>query len=759
MKSQSPTAPVSPWGLLWKLGLNAYLLSAAGVVMALAFIQSALRLSPAQLLEGLIALVLFGIPMTLINFLNGLVLIQPIYRFLDDLKQGNPPSPPQAIAVHQAVFRFAFACSIFSAALWYLGAAGIGLWAWFRADLDALQSVGFIIAGASIGSLTSVFNFFSVRRTLRPVQVLLREYLPSDDPGLLARPIMFRRKMAFSFTYLIVSVLASMTFELYYFQHWALLDQGLEEARKLVAQANQDQPPGQPPALDTRTGFGFRVRLFAWDAAGQVTAPDLIPAELARLRQSRYLLGRRADAEAHPLTARMTGWLQRLVLDPDHHLTRVEGQALDYLLPAPSPDGRGIGAVVELLPSASSLRRYPSVIRLLINYPGSTLAAFILSCLAFTLILTYLIIGDVAGPLRRLQATARAIREGDLNARCPVETNDEIGLLILDFNRTADRLAAKVNESEQLVAAVREATRQLGSNSGRIVEIATDQATGATEQAASIQQVSSTSEQIAATLKLISENARSVERVAGQTLEACRHGSEDIGAIVAGMDRLNSRVREIANEMLRLQEHALKIETILDLIREVSEKTNMISLNASIEAAAAGEAGRRFSIIAGEVRELAEQIGSSIREIQEMISLLQQATNRAIMVTEEGTKQVDLSHRVVGQVGRSFQNLTALADETASAAKEISLSSSQQTSAGEHLAATIAEINEVARSFVQSAREIESSTLELNRLAEHLRQMVGQDGNQAGGAPDFVPRFSPSPARKEDSHDQQSTQS
>src|SRR4030042_4968328 len=204
--------------------------------------------------------------------------------------------------------------------------------------------------------------------------------------------------------------------------------------------------------------------------------------------------------------------------------------------------------------------------------------------------------------------------------------------------------------------------------------------------------------------------------------------------------------------MLRLQEHALRIATVAALIREVSEKTNMISLNASIEAAAAGETGRGFNIIAGEVRDLAERIGSSIREIQEMISLLQQATNRAIMVTEEGAKQVDTTHLVAGKVGNSFQALTGLAEETATAAKEISLSSSQQTSAGEHLAATIAEINEVARSFVESARALESSTLELNRLAETLGQLVGPNGDQERREPDFVPSFSAvfSPGPKED---------
>jgi len=755
LEPAAKTPALSPFRLLFRMGVNALLLAGAGIVMAGTFIQSALRLSPAQLVETLVCLVVIGVPFNLLNFLNGYLAVRPIYRFLAEYQQGRRPSPAEAVVLHQALFRFAVSCSLISGILWYLGAAGLGIWALFRMDLQPMEIIGFFIAGASIGSLTSIFNFFQIRRLLRPVQEILHADLPQDDPALLSHTLTFRRKMSFAFAYLIVSILASMVFELYFSQERAGMAPGLEQARQWAVSAGQTQPP----ILATQTGFGFRVRLFARDGSGRVKAPDLSPGEINLLLESRYLLGRRGYEAAHPLLARLTRGVALLVLEPDHHPTRIAGRTLDYLLPAPAPDGSLIGAVVERLPAPSSIREYNSVLLFLFNHPTVNLAAFVLACLGFTLLLTYLIIADVSEPLGRLQAVARSIQQGDLNARAVCQTDDEIGLLILDFNRMADRLAEKVHESERLVAAVRDATQQLGTNSGKIVDIATDQATGATEQAASIQQVSATSEQIAATLKMISENARSVERVAAQTLEACRHGREDIAAIIGGMDRINSRVREIADQMLHLQEHALKIETILDLIREVSEKTNMISLNASIEAAAAGEAGRRFTIIAGEVRELAEQIGSSIREIQEMISLLQQATNRAIMVTEEGTKQVDLSHAAAGQVGKSFQTLTALAEETATAAKEISLSSSQQTSAGEHLAATISEINEVARSFVQGAREIESSTLELNRLAEHLRQMVGPNGDQDRSSPDFVPRLSPLPAPKEDHDDQQSTQS
>jgi len=755
MEPKPETASLSPWPIMMRLGLYAWVLSSIGVVIALVFIQSALRLSPAQLLEALIGMILIFLPLIGLDLAAGYWSFQPVHRFLNQLKQNQPPSPAEAVAVHHRAFRFASFSSVVSAGGWYSGSAGVGIWGFLRVDLSLFDILAFVAAGAFLGSLTSIFNFFLVRRTLRPVHALLQPYLPQDDPNLLARPLTFRRKTAFSFTYLIISVLACMAFELYYFQRWALLDQGLAEARQQVAQAEFAQAQGQPPEL-VQSGFGYRVRLFAVDEAGRLQAGDLDPAESARLLESRYLLGRRAFEQTHPLRARMIGWLDRVVLEPDHHLTRLQGRALDCLLPGTNSDGRHWGAVVELLPRTGTAQQYPSLFHFLLNYPTSLLAVFIISCLGFTVLLAYLVIGDVAGPLRRLQATARAIQEGDLSARARFDTNDEIGLLILDFNRMADRLALKVRESESLVAALREATLHLGANTERIVDIATNQAAGATEQAASIQQVSSTSEQIAATLKLISESARSVERVAGQTLHACRQGQEDIGNIIGGMDRINSRVREIADEMIRLQEHALKIESILDLIREVSEKTNMISLNASIEAAAAGEVGRRFSIIAGEVRELAEQIAGSIRQIQDMISLLQQATNRAIMVTEEGSKQVDATHRVAGQVGNSFQSLTALAEETATAAQEISLSSTQQTSAGEHLAMTIAEINEVARSFVESAREIESSTLELNRLAETLRQMVGPNGDQERREPDFVPSFSAvfSPGPKEDRHDQ-----
>lgn len=756
MTEPQKTGALSPWNLMLRMGIYAAILSAIGIFIALLFIQSTLRLSPAQLLEGLSGMLVLWPPLLLLDILVGYRAFQPLRGFLQTLQLGSAPSAEEAPVVMRQCFRFPVITSLASAALWCIGAAAVGGWCRFRAELGWFDFLIFVASGVFLGALTSLFNFFLVRHLLRPVQELLKPFLPPAAPALLSPPLTLRRKLTFSFTYLILSVLAGMVIELYYFQQRAIWEQGVAEAGRLAAAAALAETKGRAPAVSAE-GFGYRVRLFQVNAVGDLQAGDLEPDLQIRLQESPYLLGQSAFAQAHPLRTKLTNLLSRIVLAPDYLLFRVPGRTLACLLPNSAGNPGVWGALVERVARPEpARRRYPSLLHFLVNHPTSLLAGFVFSCLGLALLLTYLIIMDVAGPLRRLQATARSLQEGALSVRARLDTNDEIGLLILDFNRMADRLALKVNESERLVAALREATRHLGANTERIVEIAAGQAAGATEQAASIQEVSSTSEEMAATLKVISESARGVEQVAGQTLLACRQGQEDLVNILAGMDRINSRVREIAQEMLHLQEHSLKIESILDLIREVAEKTNLISLNASIEAAAAGEAGRRFSIIANEVRELAEQTAGSIREIREMISLLQQATNRTIMVTEEGTKQADATHLAASQVNRSFQNLTALAEETAAAAKEIALSSSQQTSASEHLAATISEINTVARGFVDSAREIETSTFELNRLAETLRQMVGPNGDPKHRAPDFVPSFpaGESPDAKEKSHDQ-----
>jgi methyl-accepting chemotaxis protein len=215
-----------------------------------------------------------------------------------------------------------------------------------------------------------------------------------------------------------------------------------------------------------------------------------------------------------------------------------------------------------------------------------------------------------------------------------------------------------------------------------------------------------------------------VEDVAGKTLYACQRGQQEIQSVTESMVEVTGRVDTIAQKMLEFEERAREIESVLNLIRDVSEKTNMISLNASIESAAQGEAGVRFAIIAAEIRDLSERTVAATREIREMITMLQKSSSSAIIATEEGTKQVLTSQSKMARVSESFQNIIHLAGETARSAQEIAISSTQQTSASEHLAATIAEINEVAKNFVESANQIERNTAELNTMAEHIREII-----------------------------------
>jgi methyl-accepting chemotaxis protein len=184
--------------------------------------------------------------------------------------------------------------------------------------------------------------------------------------------------------------------------------------------------------------------------------------------------------------------------------------------------------------------------------------------------------------------------------------------------------------------------------------------------------------------------------------------------------------------MLQLGENSQKIGGIVDIIDEISDQTNLLSLNAAIEAAGAGEAGKRFSIVAGEVKRLAERTVDATGQIKGLIEQIQKASNATIMLTEEGTKGVDAASTRVARVSEALGGIIAMVQETTGAAREIKLSTQQQTTASEQMAETIAEVRDVAAQVAASAEETAQAIAELTGLAENLRELL-EDGLQEKG--------------------------
>ncbi len=343
----------------------------------------------------------------------------------------------------------------------------------------------------------------------------------------------------------------------------------------------------------------------------------------------------------------------------------------------------------------------------------------------------YLVVKHYMQPLLRLTQVARRIADGNLDEEVRVESRDEIGTLAEAFNKMTTvivkNLKVEIEKSNRLIVSIKDAIVHLSSSANQMMAISVQQSSGSSEQAAAVQEVTTTSEEIAITAKQITSNAVSVEKMAESTSQSCHVGTREVSNAINGMALLKSQVQSIAESMLKLGDNSQKIGGIVEIIDEISDQTNLLALNAAIEAAGAGEAGKRFAIVAQEVRRLAERTVEATRQIKSLIEEIQKSTNSTIMVTEEGTKAVDSAAHLVDKVQLSFGNIIGSVEETARSAKEITLSTQQQTSACEQMAETMTEVRDVAQQVAGSARETERAISEIIALTEKLQTLVEED--------------------------------
>jgi methyl-accepting chemotaxis protein len=362
---------------------------------------------------------------------------------------------------------------------------------------------------------------------------------------------------------------------------------------------------------------------------------------------------------------------------------------------------------------------------------GAMLVMLLISSLTI-----YLVVSRFIRPLLRLTQAARRIADGNLEEEVRVESNDEIGKLAEAINRMTTiivrNLKEEIEKSGRLLSSIKEATNHLSSSAAEMMAISAQQSSGATQQASAVQEVTTTSEEIAITAKHVMENARSVEAIADEANQNCVAGTSDVSNAIEGMARLKSQVQSIAESMLRLGDDSQKIGGIVEIIDEISDQTNLLALNAAIEAAGAGEAGKRFAIVAQEVKRLAERTVEATRQIKGLIEEIQKATTTTIMVTEEGTKAVDKASTLVDKVHDSFSGIMKMVEETSRTAKEITLSTQQQTLACEQMAETMAEVRDVARQVANSASETEKAVGEIMELTENMKQLMEEELQMKG---------------------------
>ncbi len=271
------------------------------------------------------------------------------------------------------------------------------------------------------------------------------------------------------------------------------------------------------------------------------------------------------------------------------------------------------------------------------------------------------------------------------------------------------------------------AVRHVQSSSSELQAAAGQQATGAKEQATAMTEITTTITELLATSRQISESARRVASVAADTAVAARSGDATVQHAQETVGSIRRQTDLIVGHMLELGRKSQQIGGVVDVVNELAEQTNILAINATIEAAGASEAGRRFAAVAEEIRKLADRVANSTKDIRGLIDEVRSAVNTTVMATESGSKAVDAGARQFADVAAAFSQIAALVSTTTEAAREIELSTKQQSTAVEQVNLAIANVAQATRESEASSGQTLQTASQLAEMSRGLARLVQRD--------------------------------
>lgn len=290
---------------------------------------------------------------------------------------------------------------------------------------------------------------------------------------------------------------------------------------------------------------------------------------------------------------------------------------------------------------------------------------------------------------------------------------------VAERSKIEDDLRAQAQEVIQGVGVVSEAV-------SRILTSMTQVVSGATETAASVTEAATTVEQVKQTSQLSNQRASDVTTIAERAVQVSQTGEQSVQEAIEGMTLVRDQMQSIAESVLKLGDQSRAIGEIITAVSELAEQSNLLAINAAIEAAKAGEHGKGFGVVAQEVKALAEQSKQATGQVRTMLEQIQRAANVAVMVTEQGTKSAESGVKQSIEAGESIRVLANSIAEAAGAVGQISASSQQQLIGMDQVATAMQDIKEGSQENVASMREIESSVQNLSEVGASLEALVSR---------------------------------
>jgi len=340
------------------------------------------------------------------------------------------------------------------------------------------------------------------------------------------------------------------------------------------------------------------------------------------------------------------------------------------------------------------------------------------AAITFALIISLFLIRSITLPLNRAVQVAERVAGGDLTTEVPVSGGtDEVAVLLQTFRRMVENLRSQT-------LAIREGVNVLAASAGEILASTSQIASGAAETATAVNETTVTVEEVKQTTQIASQKSRSVADSAQRSLQVSQQGRKSVEDAVQGMSRIREQMETMADCIVGLSEQSQTIGEIIATVNDLTEQSNILAVNAAIEAAKAGEHGKGFAVVAHEVRSLAEQSRQATSQVRTILNDIQKATNAAVMATEQGIKAVEAGEKQSVEAGEAIRVLSDSITESANASAQIAASSQQQMVGMDQVALAMENIKDASTMSVGSSQQAEQSAQNLHELGQKLKQLV-----------------------------------
>lgn len=350
-----------------------------------------------------------------------------------------------------------------------------------------------------------------------------------------------------------------------------------------------------------------------------------------------------------------------------------------------------------------------------------SIGATLLGILALSILLAWLVARTVTGPIRAVVDTIRDIAqgEGDLTRRLPILGKNEIGELSEWFNTFIGKLHG-------IICQVSGSSLQLASSSLQL-QMTTKQMTESIAQLSSQStSLATAGEEMSATSGDIANNCHHAAGNAGGATQKATQGAAVVGQSIAVMTSIAERVQNAASTVDALGVRSEQIGAIIGTIEDIADQTNLLALNAAIEAARAGEQGRGFAVVADEVRALAERTTRATKEIGEMIKAIQKETKDAVTSMEQSVTQVEQGTSHASESGRSLQEILEIINDVTEQISQIATAAEEQTATTREISSNVMNLNDLAKQNDRALSETAVAANDVSRQAEELKELVGQ---------------------------------